>query len=192
MRYVSIDDVPLSDAVETDIDRRGLSDPLSTTDVAINHYRLSPGDRMAGLHAHMDQEEVFIVIEGEATFETLNGEVTVSEEEVIRFPSGEFKGGKNESDSDLVIIALGAPHDTEDMRIPIACPECNHADMRLVPREEGTTFVCPDCRAERVPIACSECDSDALRITLDDKNQPVVVCLDCGTEFETPPVQDHW
>jgi Zn finger protein HypA/HybF involved in hydrogenase expression len=126
------------------------------------------------------------------TLYELNGEVTVSEDEAIRFSAGEFKGGKNASDSDLVLVALGAPRDTEDMRIPISCPECDHADMRLVPSEEGTTFVCPDCRAERVPIACPECDSDALRITLDDRNQPVVVCLDCETDFATPPTQAPW
>lgn len=192
MKHVSLEDVPPSDAVETDIDRCGLSDPLGTTDIAINHYHLSFGDQMAGFHAHMDQEEVFVVIEGKATFEILNGEVTVSEEEAIRFPAGEFKGGKNESGGDLVLVALGAPRDTEDMRVPIGCPECHHADMRLVPSKEGVTFVCPDCRGERVPIACPECDSDALRITLDDRNQPVVVCLNYGTEFATPPTQAHW
>lgn len=79
----------------------------------------------------MDQEEIFVVIDGEATFETLECEVTVGKCEAIRFAPGEFQSGKNESDGELTVLAMGAPRDTEDIRIPADCPECQHDDLRL-------------------------------------------------------------
>lgn len=202
MEHVSIDDEE-PNAVGNDGDRRSLSEPLRTTDVAINHYRLASGEELSGgLHAHMDQEEVFVVIEGEATFETYTllrdadcesdetasegGEVTVGAGEAIRFAPGEFQSGANESDDELVVLAMGAPRDSEDVRIPADCPECSHDDMRLEIGESALTFVCPDCGAERVSQGCPECGHE-LRVALGEETQTVVVCRNCGAEFENPP-----
>lgn len=186
MESVLIDDVEPSD-LGSEVARRGLSDPLDTTDVAINHYRIASGERFpGGLHAHMDQEEVFLVIEGEATYETMDGEIVVEEGEAIRFAPGEFQSGKNDSDSELVVFALGAPRDSEDTRIPVACPECNHEDMRLVVHEDGSAFVCPDCSAERIPQGCPECDCDEMRVVLNEETKPVISCPECGIERERP------
>ena len=148
MEKVSIDDVE-ANAFGSDIDRRGLSAPLGTTDVALNRYRLDPGERFSGrMHAHMDQEEVFVVVEGEATFETTDGEVTVGEAEVIRFAPGEFQSGKNDSDGEVVAFAMGAPRDSEDVRLPQDCPECGHDNVRALPGDDGLDLQCPDCGAE--------------------------------------------
>ncbi|WP_458207299.1 cupin domain-containing protein [Haladaptatus sp. NG-SE-30] len=191
MEKVAIDDVDKS-AVGTDSDRRKLSGPLGTTDVAINHYRLAPGEGLpSGLHAHRDQEEVFVVVEGEATFETYTswrgGErVTVGAGEAIRFAPGEFQSGRNDSDDELVVLALGAPRDSDDVRIPVDCPECAHDEMRLETGEGVPTFVCPACGSERVPQGCPECGHE-LRVTLGEDAQTVVVCSACDAEFENPP-----
>jgi uncharacterized cupin superfamily protein len=148
MEKVSIGDVE-ANAFGSDIDRRGLSDPLGTTDFAINRYRLDPGERFSGgMHAHMDQEEVFVIVEGEATFETMDGEVTVGEAEVIRFAPGEFQSGKNDSDGEVVAFAMGAPRDSEDVRLPQNCPECGHDNVRAIPGDDGFDLECPDCGAE--------------------------------------------
>ena len=51
--------------------KRSLTRALGAEDVAINYYELDPGESFAfGYHRHADQEEVFYVLEGEATFET--------------------------------------------------------------------------------------------------------------------------
>ena len=148
MEKVSIGDVE-PNAFGSDIDRRGLSDPLETTDLALNRYRLDPGERFSGgMHAHMDQEEVFVIVEGEATFETMDGEVTVGEAEVIRFAPGEFQSGKNDSDGEVVAFAMGAPRDSEDVRLPQDCPECGHDNVRAIPGDDGFDLQCPDCGAE--------------------------------------------
>ena len=148
MEKASIGDVE-PNAFGSDIDRRGLSDPLETTDLALNRYRLDPGERFSGgMHAHMDQEEVFVIVEGEATFETMDGEVTVGEAQVIRFAPGEFQSGKNDSDGEVVAFAMGAPRDSEDVRLPQNCPECGHDNVRAIPGDDGFDLQCPDCGAE--------------------------------------------
>lgn len=148
MDKVSIDDVDPG-AFGRDIDRRGLSEPLDTEDVAVNRYRLEPGERFSGgLHTHMDQEEVFIVLEGEATFETMDGEIPVGAGEAIRFAPGEFQSGKNDGEEPVVAFALGAPRGTQDVRVPQECPECGHDNMRAIPGDDGFTLVCPECEAE--------------------------------------------
>ena len=150
MERVTIDDIEPS-AFGSDIDRRGLSDPLGTTDVAINRFRLDPGERFTdAMHAHMDQEEVFVVVEGEATFETREGDVDVGAGEAIRFAPGEFQSGTNDGDAAVVAFALGAPRDSEDIRIAQECPECGHDNVRAVPAADGDGFdlQCPECGAE--------------------------------------------
>ena len=148
MEKVSIDDVTPR-AFGSDVDRRRLSDPLGTSEFAINRYRLAPGERLSGgLHAHMDQEEVFVVVDGEATFETMDGEVTVGSGEAIRFAPGEYQSGKNDTEEELVAFAMGAPRDSEDVRIPEECPECGHGNMRAIPADDGFDLQCPECGAE--------------------------------------------
>ena len=148
MEKVSIGDIE-ANAFGSDIDRRGLSDPLGMTDFALNRYRLDPGERFSGgMHAHMDQEEAFVILEGEATFETMDGEVTVGEAEVIRFAPGEFQSGKNDSDGEVVAFAMGAPRDSEDVRLPQDCPECGHDNVRAIPGDDGFDLQCPECGAK--------------------------------------------
>ncbi|WP_435346855.1 cupin domain-containing protein [Haloarchaeobius sp. HRN-SO-5] len=209
METVSLDDVD-PEAVGPDGERRGLSGPLGTTDVACNHYRIPPGEGFpSGLHAHADQEEVFLVLDGEATFETyglegddlavegrdgngqqrLGREVTVSAGEAVRFAPGEFQSGRNDGDDVLVAVALGAPRDSADVRFPLPCPECDHADVRLDPAGGEPAFVCPACDAVRIPEPCPTCGGEDMRVVLDAGLQVAVACRGCGAEFETPPAR---
>lgn len=191
MQKVAISNVE-PHVVGEDSARRGLSEPLGATNIALNHYRLAPGEGFpGGLHAHMDQEEVFAVLKGEATFETLGGEVTVGEREAIRFPPGEFQSGKNTSDSELTVVAIGAPRDTEDIRIPVPCPNCEHNTLCIQMRDDQLMFICPDCDAEHVPRNCPECSYSDLRVTLAETTHTVVVCQRCGATFENPPLQSQ-
>jgi transcription elongation factor Elf1 len=130
----------------------------------------------------MDQEEVFIVVEGEATFETMDGEVAVGEDEVIRFAPGEFQSGKNDSEERVVAFALGAPRDSEDVRIPLECPECSHGDRRPMIVDNREVLVCPNCGVESA-AECPECGQNSMRAILSgDTEKPVGVCRNCGAE----------
>ena len=179
MERVSVDDVEPDRAGGAD--RHGLTDPLGATDVAINLYRLAPGERASGLHAHTDQEEVFFVVEGEATFETLDGPVVVGAGEVIRFAPGEYHSGTIAEDSAVAVYALGAPPGGGDVRVPLPCPECGHDARRPGLDEDGTpVLICPECAAE-TGAECPGCGSADVQATLaDDGETPVGVCQDCG------------
>lgn len=99
--------------------RRYVSDDLGTEHLAIVYYELEPGEQFSGgLHTHYDQEEVFYILEGTATFEYSRDRVEVAVEagEVIRFRPGEFQCGHNRTDRRVVALALAAP-------VPSGAPE---------------------------------------------------------------------
>lgn len=172
-----------------EIERRRLSEPLETTTITLNHYRIPPGGGLpGGLHAHMDQEELFFVVRGAATFETFEGEITVEADSAIRFEPGEFQSGRNATEEWLVVLAIGAPRESEDVRIPFGCPACGHEDLRLSTDGE-LAFVCPVCSHTQIPeTVCPACGQGDLRVTLDGDHQPMVACSACDAEFESPPL----
>ncbi|MFC7095932.1 cupin domain-containing protein [Halobaculum marinum] len=167
-----------------------LTDRLATDHVSVNWYRLPSGDGFpSGLHAHADQEEVFVVVAGVARFETLDGDVRVEAGEAVRFAPGEFQTGENAGDDPLVALALGAPRDSDDVRVPATCPDCGTNSLRL-DTADGLSFVCPDCDAEHTPAPCPDCESDQLAFTTDDEKDPVVECADCDARFADAPLAD--
>lgn len=173
------------------VERRALSEPLGTSGVSVNRYTVSPGEALpAGLHAHADQEEVFVVLAGTATFETLDGEVTVGTDEAIRFAPGEFQSGHNGGDGPLVVLALGAPRGSDDVRLPVACPACGGEEVRLETGGGEPAFVCPACGAERIARPCPECGDEDLRVTLGEGDGTVVRCWGCEATFDEPPVRN--
>ena len=161
------------------VERRRLGEALATENVAINHYRVPSGERIAGLHAHADQEEVFVVQEGAVTFETLDGRVHVADEEAVRVPPGEFQSCHNAAEENAVVLALGAPRDSNDVRIPVACSECEAAEDRPLVIEGEELLECPDCGAETEPN-CEACGGAEIRVVLDGSGSPVERCRDCG------------
>lgn len=180
-----------------DADRRGLSDRLGTTDVAVNQYRLASGERIAGLHGHADQEELFLVVEGELVFETYvppgesdgadvstHSEIAIGAGEAIRFAPGEFQSGRAGSDGEAVVYAVGAPRDSEEIRVPLACPDCGHESRRPALADDGETPVlgCPACGSES-EATCPECGSTEMLAAIPDgRTEPVGVCRGCGGE----------
>lgn len=91
---------------------QALSDALGTEAVAINYFERASGESIGDCyHRHHEQEEVFYVISGSATFETEEGDVPVDAGELIRFGPGEWQQGWNYGDARLRVLALGAPRD---------------------------------------------------------------------------------
>lgn len=126
-----------------------LSDPLDLSDMAMNYYELEPGDSFSGgLHTHMNQEEIFYVIEGTATFETREETVEVGADEAIRFAPGEYQEGRNEADGRIRALAMGAPQDQGETRSALPCENCGADYHEVDMGGEGLTLVCPDCGHE--------------------------------------------
>lgn len=162
MKHVSLEEVdPEPHPAGVNTGRRPLSKMLGATDVAVVHYTLAPGEQFSGeLHTHGDQEELFYVLEGTATFEHLPADwktpedaeyVEVSAGELIRFAPGEFQCGRNESDDQvggLVVAAPGARHDWDRIETFAPCPECGERTLHGLSVEEGMVVDCHECGNE--------------------------------------------
>jgi len=152
MEQVRIDDV--ENDVQPAAVMRQLTEPLGLTDLAINYYELEPGDSFAfAYHSHAVQEEVFVVIEGTATFDTEDGSVEVGAGEAIRFDREEFQRGWNRGEERVVALALGAPLEYGEQVTLRDCPDCGEAtDNRLervdVDGEEAVVAYCEECGTE--------------------------------------------
>lgn len=140
--------------------RRCITDDLGSTDVAINHYRLEPGDTFGGgYHTHHDQEEIFYVQSGVATFETDDGDITVGADEIIRFAPSEFQWGYNDGDETVVALGIGAPPHSRDVEVVQGCHECGAVFNYRRP----SLLNDPDAPRE-VEVECPECGGGTRRI----------------------------
>ena len=137
--------------------RHPLADALGLEHVALNYHVLDPGESFAfGFHAHDEQEEAFLVLEGTATFETESGDVEVGEGELIAFAPGEFQRGRNETDGRVAALALGAPKDSRSGTLRRACPNCGERTEHRFAREDDGRVVL---------TICLECDEETGRYT---------------------------
>ncbi|WP_135665612.1 cupin domain-containing protein [Halorhabdus rudnickae] len=144
MNKLRIDDV--ENAVQPAAVMRQLTDPLGTTDLAINYYELEPGDSFAfAYHNHEVQEEVFYIQEGTATFETEDGPIVVEEGELIRFDRGEFQRGWNRGDDRVRALALGAPLAYGEQRKLRYCSNCDEQTHNRLASENGDTTIVAYC-----------------------------------------------
>lgn len=176
----------VSDAVSPtaahDAEKRPLSDALGTTDLALCQFSLAPGEWASGLHAHLDQEEVYVVLAGDLTVETLDSEQVVAAGEAVRFAPGEYHGARSDGDDETVFLALGAPKVSEQVRIPLTCPDCDHEGLAPTMGDDGPRLACTDCGAE-VDAACPDCGSADVQATVPDgASNPAGACQACGVE----------
>ena len=156
MQHTAIDDV---DVVTNPMDvhdvRKPVSRALGTEHVAMNYFELAPGDAFSGgLHAHGDQEEIFYVLAGTATFEVGRDreQVDVAAGELIRFAPGEFQSGfvRDDADEEVVAWAFGAPgarHDWGAIESLIECRACGEERTHATAlTDEGQfRFTCSAC-----------------------------------------------
>lgn len=133
-------------------DRRDVSRALGAEHVTVMDYEVPPGDVLSGAyHTHTEQEEVFLVRSGTATFMTEDGEVEVGAGEAVRFAPGEFQHGYNDADEPLVVLALGAPPGMGHSETLFVCRGCDRRAIHDIVMEDGAPVtVCRAC-GERDP-----------------------------------------
>jgi uncharacterized cupin superfamily protein len=150
MEKVRIEDV--EERVDSATVKRPLTRALDATDLALNYYELAPGDSFAyGYHMHEAQEELFVVQEGEVTFETEDGDVVVSAGEVVRFAPGEFQQGTNRGEERVVALAVGAPQESGGFELRRECPTCGERTPTTIERaDDGRAKItrCLECGTE--------------------------------------------
>lgn len=123
MEKVRIEDIDRRTDVSTV--QRPLARALGAEHLALSYYELAPGNSPAyGYHSHEKQEEVFVVQQGEVTFETESGDVVVEAGDAVRFAPGEYQQGVNTGDERAVLLAVGAPQDGGDVEILRECETC--------------------------------------------------------------------
>lgn len=131
-------------------DRRDVSAALGATDVAVMYYELEPGEAFSGgFHAHLDQEELFFVLDGEATWDTEDGEaaLTAGAGEAVRFERGEFQHGYNDSEGVVRALAVGAPPGMDETVARFTCPACGERGEHDVDLDEERGVTVTECRA---------------------------------------------
>lgn len=156
MERVTIEDIEAEPhPMGVNRERRPITDALGAEHMTAVHYELEPGEQFSGgLHTHHDQEEMFYVIEGNATFEygTDGEETEVEAGEIIRFEPGEFQCGRNKSDEWVVGLALAAPgsqHNWEDLESFAPCSECDEVTPHGVEEpDEAFVIYCKECGNE--------------------------------------------
>jgi mannose-6-phosphate isomerase-like protein (cupin superfamily) len=151
MKKVAIDDVPVANGRSASV-TRNLAAELDTNEMGIQYYELEPGEYISRTyHMHEDQEEVFVTLEGTATFETEEGEINVHEDELVRFARGEYQRGRNGHDGRTVVLGLGAPNDPayENAERLRYCKECEEMTAQTnADRPTGVATVCDVCGSE--------------------------------------------
>jgi mannose-6-phosphate isomerase-like protein (cupin superfamily) len=85
-------------------------DLLAQTDAMTLHIHCyGPKGGENGLHAHVDEDHVFVVLQGEAQFYGRNGPLPVlKKNQALMLPRGAFYSFANETDEPLVMIRFGA------------------------------------------------------------------------------------
>lgn len=125
--------------------KRPVGDALGIEGFALHYYELDPGETFStNLHTHLDQEEIFYILEGTATFETDEGSIEVRAGEAIRFAPGEYQHGRNDTDSRVAGLAMGAPKESEEGRIE--CPDCGAREAPAVEWTDDRSAIVYECQ----------------------------------------------
>lgn len=161
MEYRAIDEIEhVEHPAHVTTVRKPLSRVLGTTGFAMVYIELAPGDSFSGgLHTHHDQEEVFYIVEGTATFELGKERETVEigSGELIRFAPGEFQRGYNWS-NDMVVgfifSAPGAEHDWAEVEMFFECRSCGEERVHGIEPVEDDSW---QARTVELRATCKSC-----------------------------------
>lgn len=158
MKKINVNDVETPESTSPATVFRPLSSALETDGIALNYVELAPTESFGfGYHRHLDQEELFYILRGTATFETETGPVEVSGGELVRFAPGEFQLGRNLSEEQIAALTIGAPRDTTDIEYLRFCPACDDRTIQTASvRESENTVV----------IRCTACETDVDTISV--------------------------
>jgi quercetin dioxygenase-like cupin family protein len=170
MQKVTVDDLEaVPHFMGANTTRRPLSRAIEGMGFAMTYFELEAGEAFSGgLHTHHDQEELFYVLEGTATFEIReqpdgpSESLTVSAGEAIHFGREDvYQTGGNESERPVVGLAIGVPgsrHGWEGVEAVLDCGNCGRETAHsIVPADKQTRM--PD--AEEMVLTCRECGTEA-------------------------------
>lgn len=102
---------------------RRLAPPSGLSDFGASHVRLEPGAWSSQRHWHEGEDELVVMLSGEAVLVDDNGRHPMRPGDIAAFPKKDGNGHVliNESSSDCVFVAIGRPADTD----------CHYPDIDL-------------------------------------------------------------
>lgn len=118
---------------------RRLAPASGLTDFGASHVTLKPGAWSAHRHWHEGEDELVVMLAGEAVLVDDAGEHVMRPGDVAAFPKGDGNGHvlQNRSDADCVFVAIGRP----------AASDCHYPDIdmhlangRGFKRKDGSEF----------------------------------------------------
>jgi uncharacterized cupin superfamily protein len=79
------------------------------TNFGVNLVRIEPGGQSSARHAHLKQDEVVLILDGDITLETNEGEQIVTPGTYITFPAGTGDAHRfvNKTKKDVVFLVVG-------------------------------------------------------------------------------------
>jgi uncharacterized cupin superfamily protein len=102
---------------------RRLAPAAGLSDFGASHVVLNPGAWSSQRHWHEGEDELVVMLAGEAVLVEQDGETILRAGDVAAFPKGVANGHvlQNRSDADCVFVAIGRPSDTD----------CHYPDIDL-------------------------------------------------------------
>lgn len=91
-----------------DLEFRAATGPLGLAHAAIGYQRIPPGRRFPYGHAHVTQEETYVVIRGSGRMRIDEEIIDVVELDAVRVPPGTWRGYEAGPDG-LELLVIGAP-----------------------------------------------------------------------------------
>ena len=100
-----------------------LMGPAGLSDFGATHCLLKPGAWSSQRHWHDDEDELVVILTGEAVLIDDMGRTPMRAGDIAAFPKGDGNGHHlvNESDSDCVLLALGK----------VALSDCHYPDIDM-------------------------------------------------------------
>lgn len=112
MGYHVVDPDSIEPTPDRPCEHRSVSNALGLERMGLNVYRARPGEQLPlAYHVHDEQEEAFVVLEGDLHVETPGGEYVVSEGELfVAEPTNPHRAFVPEdADGQVRAVAVGAP-----------------------------------------------------------------------------------
>ena len=118
---------------------RRLAPPSGLTEFGVSHVVLKPGAWSSQRHWHEGEDELVVMVSGEAVLVENYGRQVMRPGDVAAFPKGIANGHVlvNESDSDCIFVAIGRPSASDCHYPDIDMHLFNGAGFR---RKDGSEF----------------------------------------------------